>query len=54
MIAGTVALSLENARFSEELKKAYREVTSLNRAKDKVINHLSTNCEHPCPFCPGR
>jgi GAF domain-containing protein len=25
LIAGTVALSIENARFSEELKKAYRE-----------------------------
>jgi PAS domain S-box-containing protein len=41
MIAGTVALSIENARVSQELQKAYREVTSLNRAKDKAINHLS-------------
>ena len=41
LVAGTVELSIENARFSEEVKKAYREVSSLNRAKDKVINHLS-------------
>ena len=47
MIAGTVALSIENARFSEELKEAYREVTSLNRAKDKVINHLSHELKTP-------
>ena len=47
MIAGTVALSIENARFSEELKDAYHEVTSLNRAKDKVINHLSHELKTP-------
>lgn len=47
MIAGTVALSVENARFSEELKEAYHEVTSLNRAKDKVINHLSHELKTP-------
>jgi PAS domain S-box-containing protein len=46
-IAGTVALSVENARFSEELKKAYREVSSLNRAKDKAINHLSHELKTP-------
>ncbi len=47
MIAGAVALSIENARFSEELKGAYREVTSMNRAKDKVINHLSHELKTP-------
>ena len=47
MLAGTVALSIENARFSAELKKAYMEVTSLNRAKDKVINHLSHELKTP-------
>jgi len=46
-VAATVALSVENARFSEELKKAYREVTSLNRAKDKAINHLSHELKTP-------
>lgn len=47
MIAGGVALSVENARYSEELREAYREVTSLNRAKDRVINHLSHELKTP-------
>jgi GAF domain-containing protein len=47
MVAGTVALSIENARVSSELKKAYEEVTSLNRAKDKAINHLSHELKTP-------
>ena len=46
-MAVTVALSIENARFSEQLKKAYMEVTSLNRAKDKAINHLSHELKTP-------
>jgi PAS domain S-box-containing protein len=53
MIAGTVALSIENARFSEEVRKAYREVTSLNRAKDKVINHLSHELRTPVSILSG-
>ncbi|MBW1705470.1 MAG: PAS domain S-box protein [Deltaproteobacteria bacterium] len=53
MIAGTVALSIENARFSEELKGAYKEVTSLNRAKDKVINHLSHELKTPVSVLSG-
>jgi PAS domain S-box-containing protein len=47
LIAGTVALSIENARFSEEIKQAYREVRSLNRAKDRVINRLSHELKTP-------
>jgi PAS domain S-box-containing protein len=46
-IGGTVALSIENARVSKALKDAYDEVTSLNRAKDKVINHLSHELKTP-------
>jgi PAS domain S-box-containing protein len=53
MIAGTVALSVENARFAEEIKQAYREVTSLNRAKDKVINHLSHELRTPVSILSG-
>ena len=41
LLAGGVALYIENVRVSAELKKAYRNVSSLNRAKDKAINHLS-------------
>ena len=40
-LAGAVALSIENARVTQELQKAYQEVTSLNRAKNKALNHLS-------------
>ena len=47
MISGTVALSIENARVSSEIKAAYNEVASLNRAKDKVINHLSHELRTP-------
>jgi signal transduction histidine kinase len=47
LIAGTVALSIENARFSKEIEKAYREVQSLNRAKDRVINRLSHELKTP-------
>ena len=47
MVAGTVSLSIENARFSEEIKSAYREVSSMNRAKDKVINHISHELKTP-------
>ena len=47
LITGTVALSIENAKFSEELREAYKEVSSLNRAKDKVINHLSHELKTP-------
>ncbi|MFO8090003.1 MAG: GAF domain-containing protein, partial [Desulfatiglandaceae bacterium] len=46
-MAGSVALSIENVKFAEELKKAYKEVSSLNRAKDKVINHLSHELKTP-------
>jgi len=53
MIAGTVSLSIENARVSEELKRAYREVSSLNRAKDKVINHLSHELRTPVAVLSG-
>lgn len=53
MIGGTVALSIENARFSEEIKNAYREVASLNRAKDKVIHHLSHELKTPTSVLIG-
>jgi signal transduction histidine kinase len=53
MIAGTVALSIENARVTRELKNAYHEVTSLNRAKDKAINHLSHELKTPLSILSG-
>ena len=46
-ISGTVALSIENARFKQALTESYKEVSSLSRAKDKVINHLSHELKTP-------
>jgi PAS domain S-box-containing protein len=46
-IAATVALTIENARVSEELKKANAELKSLNAAKDKMISHLSHELKTP-------
>ena len=46
-IAGAVALPIENARINDELNRSYEEVRSLNRAKDKVINHLSHELKTP-------
>ncbi len=53
MIAGTAAISIENARFSEELKKAYKELSLMNRAKDKAINHLSHELKTPVAVLSG-
>lgn len=53
LLAGTVALSVENARFAEEIKKAYREVSGMNRAKDKAINHLSHELKTPVSVLSG-
>ena len=46
-LSGTVALSIENARFSKALAESYKEVSSLSRAKGKVINHLSHELKTP-------
>ncbi|MBC2705852.1 GAF domain-containing protein [Desulfobacula sp.] len=46
-LSATVALSIENARVSRELRKAYEELKSLNRAKDKMISHLSHELKTP-------
>ena len=46
-IATTVALSIENARVSRRLRKAYEELKGLNIAKDKMISHLSHELKTP-------
>lgn len=53
MIAGTVGLSIENARFSDALKKSHRELLSLDRAKSKAINHLSHELKTPMAIFSG-
>ncbi|MBN2033907.1 MAG: PAS domain S-box protein, partial [Deltaproteobacteria bacterium] len=39
MVAGTVALSVENARFAEDLKKAYRNTEALLRISTALPKH---------------
>jgi len=46
-IANTAGLPIENARINGELKRSYEEVKSLNRAKDRVIHHLSHELKTP-------
>ncbi|MFO7749166.1 MAG: GAF domain-containing protein [Desulfobacteraceae bacterium] len=53
MIAGTIAISLENARFSRELKTAYREVAAMNQARGKILNHLSHELKTPVAILAG-
>jgi PAS domain S-box-containing protein len=47
MIGGTVALSIENARYAKEVTEAYNELAGLNRAKDRMINRLSHELKTP-------
>lgn len=46
-IAGVVALPIENARINSALQRSYDRVRELNRAKDKVIHHLSHELKTP-------
>lgn len=47
MVASTIALPIENTRMHEELEKSYKELKTLNHAKDKVINHLAHELKTP-------
>ena len=42
-------MPIENARINEALKRSYDEVTSFNRAKERVIHHLSHDLKTPVP-----
>jgi signal transduction histidine kinase len=52
-IANYVALPIENASINEELKRSYQDVQSLNRAKDRVIHHLSHELKTPVSILAG-
>jgi len=47
MVTNTIALPIENARIHEELQKSYKELKTLNHAKDKVVNHLAHELKTP-------
>ncbi|WP_300456474.1 PAS domain S-box protein [Desulfobacula sp.] len=47
MVNNTIALPIENTRIHEELIKSYKELKTLNHAKDKVINHLAHELKTP-------
>lgn len=53
MIAANCAISIENARFAQAVHEAYRDVASLNRARGKVINHLSHELKTPVAVMAG-
>jgi len=46
-LANSLSVSLKNARSAEALKNAYEELAVLNRAKDKLIDHLSHELQTP-------
>ncbi|MCG6894183.1 MAG: PAS domain S-box protein [Desulfobacteraceae bacterium] len=46
-IASIVALPVVNASINEELNRSFEAVKSLNRAKDRVIHHLSHELKTP-------
>jgi signal transduction histidine kinase len=46
-LVNNLVVSLKNARASEALKAAYEEVSILNRAKDKMMDHLSHEIQTP-------
>jgi len=46
-IAAAIAYPIENIKINEALTQSYQEVKILNRAKDRVINHLSHELKTP-------
>jgi signal transduction histidine kinase len=46
-IADIISLPIENARINDELRSSYEEIQSLNRAKDRIIEHLSHELRTP-------
>ncbi|MCP4719981.1 MAG: GAF domain-containing protein [Desulfobacteraceae bacterium] len=47
VVTSSIALPIENTRIHEELRKSFKELKTLNHAKDKVINHLAHEIKTP-------
>ena len=52
-LVNNLVVSLKNARASEALQEAYQEVSILNRAKDKMMHHLSHEIQTPVAVLMG-
>jgi signal transduction histidine kinase len=46
-LVNNLVVSIKNARSAKALKEAYQELTILNKAKDKIIHHLSHELRTP-------
>ena len=46
-IASIISLPIENTRINDELRSSYEEIKSLNKAKDRIIEHLSHELRTP-------
>lgn len=46
-LVNNLAITIKSARYAEALESAYAEVSSLNRAKSKMIDHLSHELKTP-------
>jgi len=46
-LVNNLVVSLKNARAAQALQEAYDEVTTLNRAKDKMIHHMAHELQTP-------
>ncbi len=47
VVTSAIGLPIENTRIHDELRRSYQELKTLNRAKDKVINHLAHELKTP-------
>jgi signal transduction histidine kinase len=52
-LVNSLVVSLKSARYSEALEEALKELGALNRAKDKVISHLSHELMTPVALVGG-
>ena len=53
MVANTIALPIENAKIHEELQESYKELKTLNHAKEMVVNHLAHELKTPISVLGG-